>query len=356
MARVDVQSLLAWFRRHRRSLPWRTPAPRDPYLVLLSEVMLQQTQVSRVAAQLPGFLARFPTVEALAAAGEEEVVAAFTGLGYYRRARKLHALARLVAEQGWPQTAQELAKLPGLGPYTAAAVAAFAFGQLEPPVDANLCRLTARLLALPYPAGSKPLYQAARSLALKLADFSGTGEVFEALMELGALVCKPKRPFCPQCPLARNCLAAKQDPTAFPLPKPKRARQYPIWVALWVENPLGYVLLQQLTEPPLLGLWLPPLDRSRGKPEERAKKLAQMLSLPSPMALVGTLRHHITHRTISVKIFVTESSWQLGEEKKGFRWAHPTEALPTSSLFTKMAALIGKNRKEDTYGKSQTYG
>lgn len=358
MALVDGHSLLTWFRRHRRNLPWRTPAPRDPYLVLLAEVMLQQTQASRVAARLPTFLARFPTVEALAAAREEEVVAAFTGLGYYRRARQLHALARRLAEEGWPQTAQDLAKLPGLGPYTAAAVAAFAFGHLEPPVDANLCRLTARFQALPYPAGSRPLYQAARSLALELAASSGTVEIFEALMELGALVCKPKRPSCCQCPLATDCLAAKEDPSAFPRPKPKRAREYPTWVALWVENPLGHVLLQQLTEPPLLGLWLPPLDRNAGETEKRAKQLAQMLALPTSLAAVGALRHHITHRTISVHLFAVNSSWQIQEEREGFRWGRPNETLPTSSLLAKMAALVKaqRHRKEESYGEPQTYG
>lgn len=326
--------------------------------MLLSEVMLQQTQASRVAALFPGFLARFPTIEALAAAREEEVVAAFAGLGYYRRARQLHALARRVAAQGWPRTARELASLPGLGPYTAAAVAAFAFAHFEPPVDANVCRLTARFLALPHPAGSKPLYQAARSLALEVALSSGTAEVFEALMELGALVCKPKSPSCSQCPLVTNCLAAETDPTAFPLPKPKRAREYPIWVALWVENALGQVLLRQVTEPPLLGLWLPPLDRNPGKPEKRANELAQMLALASSPAAVGALRHHITHRTISVQIFAVNSPWQLREEREGFRWARPSEALPTSSLLAKIAAFVDKHRngKERTYGEPQTYG
>jgi len=338
---VDAARLLTWFRAHRRPFPWRTPFPRDPYLVLVSEVMLQQTQASRVAERLPALLARFPTVQALAAAPEEAVVAAFAGMGYYRRARLLHRAAQRIAACGFPRTAAELAALPGVGAYTAAAVAAFAFGALQPPVDANLCRVTARLLALPYPPGARALVAATRELAGSMAASCGTPELFEALMELGATVCTPKAPACSRCPLQEHCAARLAGtPAAFPLPKPQRARTFPSWVALWAENPAGQVLLERLKDPPLAGLWLPPLDRGEGEPEPRARQLARRLQLPQPV-FSGSITHHITHRTIAVLVFRAPAPLSV-RENHGHRWASVGEALPTSSLFAKMAQVVGR--------------
>ena len=149
MAERSGQRLVEWFRRGRRELPWRGPFPRDPYSVLVSEVLAQQTQVQRAAAAYPEFLRRFPSVAALAAAEVDDVLHAFAGLGYYRRARLLHLAARaIVARGGWPATARELESLPGFGPYTAAAVAAMAFGGDEPPVDGNVARVIARVYAI----------------------------------------------------------------------------------------------------------------------------------------------------------------------------------------------------------------
>lgn len=339
-AGVDGEKLLGWFRAHRRPFPWRTPFPRDPYLVLVSEIMLQQTQALRVAERLPVFFAHFPTVEALATAPEDAVVAAFAGMGYYRRARLLHRAAQRIAASGFPRTAPELAALPGVGRYTAAAVMAFAFGALEPPVDANLCRVAARLSALPHPPGASALVAATREWAERMARSCGTPEVFEALMELGATVCTPKAPACPRCPLREHCAAhLAGTPTAFPLPKPKRARTFPSWVVLWVENPRGQVLLERLQEPPLEGLWLPPLDRGEGEPEARARQLARRLQLPEPV-FSGSITHHITHRTIQLLVFRALTPLAVREASNGHRWADLGECLPTSSLFAKMAQLV----------------
>lgn len=345
---MEAGPLLAWFAHHRRPLPWRTPFPRDPYLVVVSEVMLQQTQASRVAELLPAFLRRFPTLERLAQATEDEVVAAFAGLGYYRRARLLHRLAQQVVQKGWPRDPKGLARLPGLGPYTAAAVAAFAFGVLSPPVDGNLCRVTARLLALALPLGSASLRTRAEALAEGLARESGTPEVFEALMELGATVCTPAQPRCSDCPFAPRCAAYRHgDPAAYPRPRRRRAPEAPVWVALWVENLAGQVLLRRLTHPPLEGLWLPPLDRGEGEPALRAAHLAGLLGFPSRVQYVGSVRHHITHRRITVMLFQTEGGLAVREPGDGLQWAEPSAFFPTSSLGSKLADLVAGRRTKE---------
>ncbi len=345
MSSVEAGPLLAWFSQHRRRFPWRTPFPRDPYLVLVAEVMLQQTQASRVAVLFPRFLERFPTLDLLAAASEDEVVAAFAGLGYYRRARLLHRLAREVAARGWPRSSSELVRLPGMGPYTAAAVAAFAFGELTPPVDGNLCRITARLFAVNSVLRSPTLSAQAHAFARKLVATHPTPEIFEALMELGATVCTPQQPQCAICPWATHCAAFRGGkPSAFPLPQPARTKETPTWVALWVENAAGEVLLRQLTEPPLLGLWLPPLHRGDGDPQYRAAILAQEAGLVANPSLVGSLRHHITHRRITVLLFRAAPPLGVREEANGFRWASPSALLPTSSLAEKLARLAHRSR------------
>ncbi|MGC8916463.1 MAG: A/G-specific adenine glycosylase [Thermoanaerobaculum sp.] len=337
---MGAEALVTWFWHRRRPFPWRTPFPRDPYLVVVSEVMLQQTQAARVAEFLPAFLARFPTLEALASAPEEEVVAAFAGLGYYRRARLLHRLARAVGKDGWPQEPETLAKLPGLGPYTAAAVAAFSFGKLSPPVDGNLARIAARVLALDLPVGSPPLKRQAAAFAAGLATQAGTPEIFEALMELGATVCTPRRPQCPVCPLAPSCQAlARGTPTAFPRPKPRRPPEAITWVALWVENPRGEVLLRQIQDPPLAGLWLPPLDRGEGEILARAQALAAAAGSSVEPTPWGSVRHHITHRRITVALFRVPAVFAARETANGWRWARPEAFGATSSLAGKLARL-----------------
>jgi len=201
------RSVLAWYRRTRRDLPWR--ANRDPYRVWVSEIMLQQTQVERVKEFFTRFVARFPAVETLARAPEREVLRLWEGLGYYRRARQLHAAAkRLVAEHGgrFPETAAELKTLPGIGRYTAGAIASIAFGKREPILEANSRRVFARLVGHDQPvggAGDEPLWRVAGEY-VPAADPGGFNQ---AIMDLGALLCTPTRPLCARCPLARQCVA-----------------------------------------------------------------------------------------------------------------------------------------------------
>lgn len=222
-------NLLAWYDKHARDLPWRVPpgraAPNDPawpYRVWLSEVMLQQTTVAAVKPYFAKFTATWPTVEALAAASDEEVMAAWAGLGYYSRARNLLKCARAVAELGgFPDTETELRKLPGLGDYTAAAIAAIAFGRRAVVVDANVERVTARLFAIdePLPKARKAIRAAADTITPDVRS----GDFAQAMMDLGSHVCTSRAPRCLLCPLAEACAGRKAgEPERLPVKPAKR--------------------------------------------------------------------------------------------------------------------------------------
>ncbi|AXC48514.1 A/G-specific adenine glycosylase [Paracoccus suum] len=231
-------ALLGWYDRHARMLPWRTPPGSnqrtDPYRVWLSEVMLQQTTVAAVAGYFHRFTARWPTVEALAAAPEAEVMAAWAGLGYYARARNLIACAGAVAARGgFPDTRDELASLPGIGPYTSAAIAAIAFDRAETVVDGNVERVTARLFAVetPLPAAKPELTR----LAGLLTPQHRPGDFAQAMMDLGATICTPRSPACGICPLLGPCRArAMGIATELPRKLPKAAKPQRlgrVWIA-----------------------------------------------------------------------------------------------------------------------------
>lgn len=218
--------LLAWFDRHARDLPWRAPigVARDPYRVWLAEIMLQQTTVPHAAPYFEAFTRRWPSVEALAEAGDEEVMAAWAGLGYYARARNLLKCAREVAARGgFPETSAGLQALPGIGPYTAGAIAAIAFGEQAAAVDGNVDRVFARLLALKgdWAAAKKKI--AAEVAALVPAK--RPGDFAEALMDLGATLCTPSAPACALCPLTEFCAArAEGTPERYPVKPPKAVK------------------------------------------------------------------------------------------------------------------------------------
>ncbi len=342
--------LIDWFQKGRRELPWRGPFPRDPYSVLVSEVMAQQTPVQRAAAAYPEFMRRFPSLAALAAADVEDVLHAFAGLGYYRRARLLHqAACAIVARGGWPATARELASLPGFGPYTAAAVAALAFGGDEPPVDGNVARVAARMLGLALPLGSPELMRAGRAFAGGLHAENPRPELYEALMELGATVCTPGSPRCDACPLGRGCAAAAAGTVeAFPLPRARRSRERRRWVAVWLERPDGAVLLRRVDEGPLLvGLWLPPFaELGDGEdPAEAATAIARDAGWPVRLRREAGVRHAITHRDILVIPFAGAAGGvRVAEPRDGWSWQHPGDpAVPTSSLLAKLAGACSRS-------------
>ena len=232
-----VRRTLRWWDRHRRELIWRAApgAPPDPYRVWLSEVLLQQTTARAAAPYYRAFIAKWPRVEDLAAASEEAVVGAFAGLGYYSRARNLHACAREIARRGgrFPSEEARLRELPGVGDYTAAAIAAIAFGRKSAPVDGNVARIIARLLALeqPLPQAKKEIVAAARALA----PGRRAGDFAQALMDVGATICRPRRPNCAACPLSRDCAAfVSGAPDAYPrrsAPKTRPRREGAVFFA-----------------------------------------------------------------------------------------------------------------------------
>ncbi len=344
MLRVASEALLRWFRLQARDLPWRG-AGRSPYRVLVSEFMLQQTQVDRVAPRFERFVRRFPTLGDLAAAAEDDVVEEWSGLGYYRRARLLHRLARAVADAGGelPASSAELEKLPGVGPYTAAAVASLASGEAVPVLDGNVMRVGARVLAMSgdprAAAGRRRLEAWVRGL---LAE-APAGEINEALMELGATLCTPLDPACGRCPLAPVCAArAEGRPLAYPPPRRRRGAVGLRWAAACAVAPDGRWLLCRIDEGPILrGLWLPPLAELEegADPLLEARRVLAGVAADAAM-LAPAVRHSITHRRIEV----VPARFEVSEavlRNDAWRWADPSSpGLPTSALLAKLVSAV----------------
>ena len=256
--------LLDWYDGHRRQLPWRAPPGRkaDPYHVWLSEIMLQQTTVAVVGAYYAKFLRAWPTVKALADASQDEVLTAWAGLGYYARARNLHATARLVAHDlggRFPDTVEGLRQLPGVGGYTAGAIAAIAFDRQQAAIDANAERVLARLFAVeqPLPKAKARL----RELGQSLVPEKRAGDFAQALMDLGSMICTPKRPACPLCPWSVGCVARKRViQERLPVKAAKTARPLKRGAAFVARDADGAVLLVKRPERGLLGgMMQPPL-------------------------------------------------------------------------------------------------
>lgn len=306
-SRPEAADLLVWYDRHRRVLPWRAlpgVAP-DPYRVWLSEIMLQQTTVAAVKPYFARFLERFPTVAALAAAPEEAVMGAWAGLGYYSRARNLHACAKAVAEAGgFPDTVDGLRKLPGIGAYTAGAIAAIAFDRPAAAVDGNVERVVSRLYAIetPIPAARAEI----RRLAESLVPQARPGDFAQAVMDLGATLCTPKRPACALCPWMRPCRARAEGlQETFPRKVKKVAgalRRGAAFVVLRAGDEA--VLLR--TRPPegLLGSMAEPPTS-----EWRADYDPAQALLDAPLdarwkRLPGIVRHVFTHFPLELTVFL----------------------------------------------------
>ena len=254
--RGAANEVLHWWDRQRRDLPWRAAAGErpDPYRVWLSEVLLQQTTATGAAPYYREFIRRWPTVADLAAAPLEDVMQAFAGLGYYSRARNLHACAREVAARGgaFPDDEQALRALPGVGPYTAAAIAAIAFDKPAAPVDGNIARILSRLFAYqtPIAANRSQIDAAARALTPSVRP----GDYAQALMDIGAMICRPKNPDCRRCPLESLCLASHSGtPEAFPLKARRKARPSKVGAAFYVERADGAFLARRRPPRGLLG-------------------------------------------------------------------------------------------------------
>jgi A/G-specific adenine glycosylase len=314
MAREVAGDLLAWYDRHARRLPWRLPpgdaGTPDPYKIWLSEVMLQQTTVAAVAPFYAAFLERWPTVDALAAAPLDEVLTAWAGLGYYARARNLHKCAKAVSgELGgrFPEDEAGLRALPGIGPYTAAAIAAIAFDRPATPVDGNVERVVARLFAVetPLPKAKPEL----REIAGGLTPRRRPGDFAQAMMDLGATVCLPKRPRCLACPLAERC-AARAAGSAGDLPRraAKAPRPTRHGVAFWLVDEAGAVLLRRRPETGLLGgmMELPSTPwREAHWPAAEARGKAPIIS--EWTVLPGLVRHTFTHFHLEMTVWAGQA-------------------------------------------------
>jgi A/G-specific adenine glycosylase len=321
-------ALLAWYDRDGRALPWRVRSGRaDPYRVWLSEVMLQQTTVAAVIPYFEAFTARWPTVEALAAADDGEVMAAWAGLGYYARARNLLACARAVAAAGgrFPQTAEALRRLPGIGAYTSAAVAAIAFGEPVPVVDGNVERVVARLLALKTPP--KQASRIVRDTVAAMTPTDRPGDFAQAMMDLGATICTPRRPACALCPLRPGCRAAGEgDPTAYPVKAPKRPKGDWRGVAFVPWRPDGTVLVRRRAPKGLLGGMMEVYGSPWG--EEPVAPL-DYAPVQASWREAGAVTHVFTHANLTLRVFVASVGPQTAAPGDGC-WMAPQDAgLPT---------------------------
>jgi A/G-specific adenine glycosylase len=338
----EPRDLLTWYDRHRRDLPWRarpgeTP---DPYRVWLSEIMLQQTTTAAVRPYFAVFLQRFPTVEALAEAPVEAVMQAWAGLGYYSRARNLYACANVVVETHgglFPQTEEDLRRLPGIGPYTAAAIAAIAFDRPAAPVDGNVERVISRLFLIeePLPAAKKAI----KALTQALVPGDRPGDFAQALMDLGATICTPSRPACALCPWMVPCRArAAGLQESLPRKQAKvegTLRRGAAFVALRADDAILFRtrpskgLLGGMVEPPT-SAWSADYDLSqatRDAPLEAGWK-------PLP----GLVRHTFTHFPLELTVFVGRVPTET-PAPYGMRWT-PRDALGGEALPNVMKKVL----------------
>jgi A/G-specific adenine glycosylase len=335
--------LLEWYDRHRRKLPWRPlPGERaDPYSVWLSEIMLQQTGVKTVAPYFKKFLARWPDVDALGRASLDDVLRMWAGLGYYSRARNLHACAvAVLRDHGglFPDTEEGLRSLPGVGPYTAAAIAAIAFGRRTMPVDGNIERVVSRLFAVEEPLPqAKPLIQ---RLATTLLGAARAGDCAQALMDLGASICTPKKPTCSLCPINVHCAAhARGDQETFPRKAPKKngaLRRGAAFVVtrgddLLVRTRPEKGLLGGMTEVPTSG-WLAAQD------DKTALKQAMLKGIAHWHRKAGVVTHVFTHFPLELVVY-TANVPARAHAPEGMRWV-PISTLEDEALPNVMRKVI----------------
>jgi A/G-specific adenine glycosylase len=358
--RIVARPLLAWYRRRARDLPWRRTG--DPYAIWVSEVMLQQTRVETVRGYYDRFLARFPSLATLARAREQSVLKAWEGLGYYARARHLHAAAREAAARygGVPGTHDALRALPGVGRYTAAAVAAIAFGERRLPLDGNIRRVLARLFDLAR-AGEADYLCRGEPLLDGLTR-ARVGSMVQALMELGACVCLPRNPRCDACPVRRACRAlAAGTIEQRPARRARAATPHYEVVVATLRDARGRVLLVQRPRAGLLGgLWeLPGGKVHAGEPRARAirRELREETGITRLRGLryLGCVDHAYTHFSVTLHLFTAATAQEIAglHGPAAARWVVPgrvsREPLPrgTQKLLALHAEALGRPQIAD---------
>ena len=344
------RAVVEHYARARRDLPWRRT--RDPYAIWVSEIMLQQTRVATAIPYWERWMARFPTVDALAAAPLDDVLAAWAGLGYYSRARNLHAGAVAVAEQGMPSSARELRDVKGIGAYTAGAIASIAYGERAPLVDGNVARVLARVLAIDDDVksarGAKKIWDAAGALMEALPAHEAPGDLNQGLMELGATVCAPRAPSCLACPLRHLCAAyatGRQDELPV-LPTRRGKDDLPLLAqtALWIERGEEILLARRRPDGLYGGLWeLPP-------PRDELFEAGEV---------VHTHEQVLSHRRLRISV-VTASLRRASLGKwsdpsyDALSW-HPLAKLADLGISSATAAIVRRrmlNREESSWSSS----
>jgi A/G-specific adenine glycosylase len=345
--------LLAWYDRHHRELPWRV-APRelargarpDPYRVWLSEVMLQQTGVETVKPYFSTFVEKWPTVETLAAADTEAVMKAWAGLGYYSRARNLKACAEKVAALGgrFPDTEAGLRQLPGIGPYTAAAIAAIAFDRPAAVVDGNIERVVSRLysIATPLPQAKAEI----RERMEQLTPASRPGDFAQAMMDLGATLCTPRKPRCMLCPLVEKCSTViAGDPEFYPVRPAKAEKPLRRGAAFVAVRADGAILLRKRPDKGLLG-GMSEVPTTNWTARSDGEATASAAPFLADWRRVGSIGHVFTHFSLELEVFRAETG---GDTPAGHFWSLPIdisgEALPTVMKKAIEAAIPGATRK-----------
>jgi A/G-specific adenine glycosylase len=351
------RSLIRWYRRHARPLPWRQT--HDPYQIWISEIMLQQTTVAAVVPYFERFLAAFPTLADLAAAQEQDVLRLWEGLGYYSRARNLHKAARqIINEWGgqFPRTVADLMQLSGVGRYTAGAIASFAFDVRAPIVEANTLRLYARLIGLKLDPKSSAGQQALWDCAATLVPQRRPGEFNQAVMELGARLCTPREPDCPACPVRRWCSAAAHGSQAeIPVPNTRPAPTAVTEIAVAVQRRGKFLLIRRPVGGRWAGLWdFIRYENQHVLPESPAELATAIhddynLQIHNTTHLT-TLRHSVTRYRISLHCHSAE--WIAGKpdhNRHEFHWVAPRQfpEYPLSVTGRKLARLLTGNDEAD---------
>ncbi len=326
-ARKFRERLLGWFAANRRDLPWRRT--QDPYRIWLSEIMLQQTRVAAVLEHYAEFLRRFPTVNALAAAPEADVLAVWSGLGYYRRARMLHRGAQAIVadhQAHVPRTAAELLTLPGIGAYTSAAIASIAFGEAVAAVDGNVERVIARVTGLPVNSAAE-----IRSVANLLLDSANPGDFNQAMMELGATVCLPRNPLCLECPVASQCLTRGEHPVAPRKPMVSREIAFALVIQSRPPNGTCVLLHQRPAEATVMpGMWeLPEIPVA-----DRDTRAAEVI-----------VRHAIMQTNYVVRVYAMDRKAlpknEPGPHREQWVASEELSRLPLTGLARKILRRVG---------------
>jgi A/G-specific adenine glycosylase len=358
-ARTDRPALLlAWYDRHRRKLPWRPPAGEraDPYRVWLSEIMLQQTGVKTVGPYFEKFVARWPDVAAMARGSLDDVLRMWAGLGYYSRARNLYACAVAVARDHggvFPDTEEGLRALPGIGPYTAAAIAAIAFDRRTMPVDGNIERVVSRLFAVEQTLPqAKPIIQ---QLAATLLADSRAGDSAQALMDLGASICTPKKPACSLCPLNEDCIArSRGDQETFPRKAPKKSGELRRGAAFVVTRG-EELLVQSRPEKGLLGgMTEVPGSEWRAAQDDKAalKQAPDLKGVTRWHRKAGVVTHVFTHFPLELVVY-TATVPPRTRAPEGTRWV-PIATLADEALPNVMRKVVAHGLARQPAGKSES--